>query len=591
MVYLSYGARPVLKSINKYRDKPEENSTTLSGWIAEWIPGLRVARSYRREWLRSDLVAGLSVAAVAMPVGIAYAQLAGFPPVYGLYSCILPPVAYAFLGSSRQLIVNPDSAACAIVAATLAPLAASDPTRYGDLSIMLTLIAGLLCIIGGLARLGVIANFLSKPILSGYMNGIALSIIISQLGALLGFEVAAGGFFRKLYEVLSRLGETHIATFAVGLTVFIFLRIFKAVAPKAPAPLVAAVLGIVAVYLLGLDRQGVAVLGSVPAGFPSPRLPSIAAGELVPLTLGAGGLVLVCFCSMVSTARGFAGKNGYTIDANRDLIALGFSNLASGLSRGFVVSGADSRTAAADSAGGKTQATALFAAATMTAILLFLTGPLAYLPSAALAAIVISSAFSLFDFSSIQRYYRVSPPEFRNAMVAMLGVMMLGILPGILIAVGLALFKLLRIASHPHDAVLGLVQGKDGFYGTEEAGSWTLPGLLIYRFDAPLLFFNAEHFKECVRHRIMEAETKPEWFLFDAESASLLDTTAADALESLRAELAAQEIVLTIARAKGLFLIMLVRTGVAARIGNACLFPSVHAGVEAFLERRSAKAK
>jgi MFS superfamily sulfate permease-like transporter len=355
-----------------------------------------------------------------------------------------------------------------------------------------------------------------------------------------------------------------------------------------PAPLVATVLGVLAVYLLGLDHQGVAVVGTVPAGFPAPRIPSIAADELAPLTLGACGLVLVCFCSMMPTARGFAAKNGYQIDANRDFIALGFSNLASGLSRGFVVSGADSRTAVADSAGGKTQATSLIAAATMAAVLLFLTAPLAYLPGAALAAIVISSAFGLFDLTSIRRYYRVSPPEFRQAMVAMLGVMTLGILPGILIAVALAIFKLLSLASHPHDAVLGLVEMKEGFYETEEDGGKTIPGLLIYRFGASLVFFNADHFRVCVRRLVNEAEPKPEWFLFDAESSNFLDTTAADVLESLRVELAGQGIVLAVARAKGLFRVMLERTGVAARIGDERLFPTVHAGTQAFLERRAA---
>jgi len=458
----------------------------LLGQIETWVPGLRLARGYRREWLRSDLVAGLSVAAVALPIGIAYSQLAGFPPVIGIYSSILPPVAYAFFGSSRQLIVNPDAAACAIVAATVAPLAAGDPSRYLDLSIILTFLMGLLCIAGGIAGLGVIADFLSRPILTGYLNGIALSIIVGQLGALLGFEVASGGFFCTLAAVVSRLSETHIATFVVGLSLFVLLRALKQLSPKVPAPLAAAALGIGAVYALGLDGQGVAVVGAVPAGFPSPLISPVSTSEVWPLFFGACGIVLVSFCSMMTTARGFAAKNGYAIDVNRDMIALGVSDLASGFNRGFVVSGADSRTVVADSAGGKSQVTFLVAAATMAAVLLFLTTPLAYLPTAALAAILVPSAMGLFDVDSLRRYYRVSRPEFGLSMVAMLGVMTVGVLPGVLIAVGLALLKLLRLASRPHDAILGVVRENDDVYGAvEEEGGKIIPGLIIYRFDVP----------------------------------------------------------------------------------------------------------
>jgi len=400
-----------------------------------WLPGLRLVHTYRREWLPKDVLAGLSLAAVALPIGIAYAPLVGLPPVVGIYSCIFPLVAYALFGSSRQLIVNPDAAACAIVAATLAPMAISDPAHYADLSIALALLTGLLCIAGGLAGLGVIANFLSRPILTGYLNGIALSIISGQLAKLLGFKVASAGFFRTLFEVVSRLGETHLPTLAVGLALFVLLQAFKRLAPRVPAPLVAVVLGIGAVYVLGLDRQGVAVVGPVPAGFPTPRIPAIQTGELWPLAFGACGIVLVTFCSMMTTARGFAAKNGYTIDTSRDMIALGACDLASGLTRGFVVSGAASRTAVAESAGGKSQVTALAAAATMAAVLVFLTAPLTYLPSAALAAILISAVLGLFDIASLRGYYRVSRPEFRHAMVAMLGVMTVGVLPGILVAV------------------------------------------------------------------------------------------------------------------------------------------------------------
>jgi high affinity sulfate transporter 1 len=549
-----------------------------------WIPGLRLLRTYRREWFPSDVIAGVSVAAVALPVGMAYARVAGFPLVVGIYSSILPLVAYALFGSSRQLIVNPDAAACAIVAATLAPIAAGGTARYADLSIALSLLTGLLCIVGGFVGFGAIASFLSRPILTGYLNGIALSIIAGQLDTLLGFDVPSGGFFLTVARVASRLGETHLATLAVGLALLVLLRALKRFAPRVPAPLVAAVLGIGAVYVFGLDRQGIAVVGPVPAGFPAPRIPEVHAGELWTLILGASGIVLVSFCSMMTTARGFAAKNGYLIDARQDMIALGACDLASGLTRGFVVSGAASRTAVADAVGGKTQVTGLVAAATMAAVLLFLTAPLAYLPSPALAAILISAVLGLFDFASLRGYYRLSKPELRHSVVAMLGVMTVGVLPGILLAVGLALLRLLRLASNPHDAVLGLVEARDGTLTTEEGGGRTIPGLVIYRFDASLVFFNADSFKSRVLALNDSTGAPPRWLLLNAESVPFLDVTGAETLEALRGELAARGTVLAIARAKGLFRAMLEKAGVAEKIGEEHLFRTVQSAVEAFLE-------
>ena len=554
-----------------------------SSKIAKLAPGIELLRTYRREWFSNDLVAGLSLAAVALPIGIAYAQLAGFPPVVGIYSCILPPVAYAFFGSSRQLVVNPDAAACAIVAATVAPLAAGDAARYAELSILLTIITGLLCIGGGLAGFGVIANFLSRPILTGYLNGIALTIIAGQLGALFGFRVSAGGFFHTVAEAVSRLNETHVATLILGVALLVLILLLKKLTPRIPAPLIAAALGAVVVFILTLNAKGVAVVGAVPAGFPTPLLPEVKNAELWPLLFGAAGIALVSFCSMMTTARGFAARNGYRIDVNRDLFALGVSDLASAFNRGFVVSGADSRTAVADSAGGKTQMTSLLAALVMAAVLLFLTRPLAYVPIAALAAILISSALGLFDWGSLRHYYRISKPEFRHSLIAMIGVMTLGVLQGVLIAVGLALLNLLRHATRPRDEVLGLIETDgDSFAATLNDGGKVIPGLIIYRFEAALVFFNADYFTDRVRTLIQTAETKPRKFLFDAESVPLLDVSGAYAIEALRAELQEQGIGFGIARARGLFWLMLEGAGVAEKIGNENLFHTVHAGAESF---------
>src|SRR5215472_8726790 len=556
--------------------------------IETWFPGLRLARTYQPEWFLNDLIAGLSVAAVALPIGIAYAQLAGFPPVVGIYSAIFPPVAYALFGSSRQLIVNPDAAACAIVAATVAPLAAGDAGRYLDLSIALTFLTGLFCIAGGIAGFGVIANFLSRPILTGYLNGIALSIIAGQLGTFLGISIAKAGFFRTVIRVAERLREINPATFFVAITLLLVLVLIKRMLPRVPAPLVAAALGWVLVMVFHLEQRGVAVVGSVPAGFARPHLPSVSTNELLPLVLGACGIVLVSFCSMMTTARGFAAKGGYRIKVNQDMFALGVSDLASSFSQGFAVSGADSRTAVADASGGKTQLATIIAAGTMSFVLLFLTGPLARLPTAALAAILMFSAWSLFDFASLRRYYRINMPEFRHSVVAMMGVMTVGALPGVLVAVTLALLNLLRLASRPKDAVLGMVDDEHGPYAATAAeGGRPVPGLIIYRFDASVLFFNSDYFAERLRSLSQRTDTDTRWILFDAGSVPVIDVSGTLALETLRAELSARGIVLVIARATPVLRLMLERSETVKAIGQIRMFPTVHTAVQTFLREQS----
>jgi high affinity sulfate transporter 1 len=551
--------------------------------LSKYIPGLKIFHSYQREWWQADLMAGVSVAAVALPVGIAYAQLAGLPPVVGIYSSIFPAVAYAFFGSSKQLVVNPDSAACMMVASTIAPLAAGDALRNLDLAILLTFMTGVLCLVGGIAKLGVIANFLSRPILTGYLNGIAFSIMASQLGTLLGFKIPRGGFFYTLWQGISRLSETHFASLILGLSLFALIRLMKRLTPKLPAPLFATVAGILAVTVFALPGRGVATVGQIPAGLPVPRIPSFAVSELVPLFSGACGIVLVSFCSMMTTARAFAIKNGYPIKVNQDMFALGISDLAAAVGSGFAVSGADSRTAVADASGGKSQVTSIVAAIMMALVLLFLARPLSYVPAAALAAILISSALGLFDIASLRRYYSFSKSEFWFSIIAMLGVMTIGVLPGVLVAVALAIIKLLQRASHPHDAVLSPVSGLEGVYTSspdEEHDS--LPGVLIYRFDAALLFFNADYFKDRVQLALSESGSKPDWFIFNTEAVPLIDITGCEALEEVRRDLENQGIVMVVARAKGMFLANLKKSGLWDSIGKTRFFYSVHAAVLAY---------
>jgi high affinity sulfate transporter 1 len=552
-----------------------------SSAIAKYIPGISVFLTYRREWLKYDLVAGLSVAAVALPIGIAFAQLAGFPAVVGIYSSILPCVAYAFFGTSSQSVINPDSTAF-ILAATITPLAAAGSLHYLDLSIVLTFMTGILCILGGIMKMGVIANFLSRPILTGYMNGIALSILVNQLGRVMGFTVAPQGFIRTILETFSRLNETHLLTLLLGLSLFVLIRLLKHFLPRIPAPLVAVVVSIVIVYAFTLSEKGVATVGHVPAGFPAPRIPDVTGPELISLALGACTVALVSFCNLIPTSRAFAIKHGYRIRANQELIGLGAADLASALTGGFAVSGADSRTAVADASGAKTQLTSIVAAALMTLVLLFLTSPLAYLPTTAIAAILISAAMGLFDFVSVSRYYKLDRAEFLNSIVTTVGVLTLGALEGVLVAVGLAILNLLRKASRPYDAVLEPVEGQEGIYASKiETADRSIPGILIYRFDLSILFFNAEYFKDRVHLAVSESKTKLKWLIFDTSSIPAIDITGCEVLEELLKELENDGLKMVLAGVKGAFERTLNRSGLLDKFGEDRSFYSVHTAVQA----------
>jgi high affinity sulfate transporter 1 len=551
--------------------------TPVAGWLF----------SYRPEWLRADILAGVSVAAVALPIAIAYSQLAGVPPVYGLYASLLPLVAYAFLGSSRQLIVAPDAATCTIVAAVVAPLAALDPARYVPLTAALAMITGVFCIAAGLARLGFLTNFLARPILTGYLNGIAICIIAGQLGALFGYSLESAGFFHLIWQFLTRLGETHIPTLTVGATTLVLLLLLARVAPKVPGPLVAVALGIACSAMLGFAALGVKLLGAIPAGLPAFTLPAIAAADWEPLALGAAGLALISYNSAMVTARGFAAKNRYDIDPNREFIALGVANVGAGVLQGYAVSGADSRTAVNDSMGGKSQITGLVAAAMLALTLLYLTEPLGWLPLAVLSAVLIKAALGLFDLRALVSLRRVSPQEFRLCMITLLGVITVGVLPGVVVAIGVALVQVMIRASHPHDAVLGRIPGTSSYFDrSTHVEAESFPGVVIYRFDASLLFFNADHFKARVRDVVHEAPGPVRCFLLDAETMPYMDTTGAASLEQVWSELEAAGITLAVAAAKNDVRSMLDRTGLSDRIGRERMFPTIEAAVEALCKSK-----
>ncbi len=564
-------------------DLPAASPLGFLGRLGRYAPGLNLVQGYPAGWLRHDLQAGLSVAAVALPTGIAYAELAGFSAVIGLYSAIFPLFAYALFGSSRQLITGPDAATCALVAGSLAPLAGGDPGKYLAYSVILTLLTGLFCIAGGLLRLGFLANFLSRPILIGFLNGVAINIIVRQLGKLFGFSVAGHNLVATLSDFLTKLDQTHAPTLILGVSLLALLLLGKRIAPRLPGPLVAVAAGILAVVLFALHEKGVAVTGAVPAGLPGFGIPKIDPAALHTLVRDGFGIMLVSFTSAMLTARSFAARNRYDIDANQELIALGACNLASGLGQGFAVSGADSRTAVSDAMGGKSQLTGVFAGLAMLGVLLYLTGPLGYLPVAALGAVLIASAAGLVDLAALRDFYGLSRTEFGLSILTTLGVVLVGALPGILVAVTLAILRLLALASRPTDAVLGRVPGVKGFHNTADfPGAETLPGLLLYRFDGALLFFNADYFKSRALQTVADSPTPVRWFVLDAASVNYLDITAVYKIDELSEALDERGILFAIARPKRLMRNKLELGGLLERIGRERMYLTLKSAVRAY---------
>lgn len=454
--------------------------------LARWVPGLDSLLHYRRAWFRPDVQAGLSVAAIQIPTAIAYAQIAGFPPQVGLYACILPMLIYALIGSSRQLMVGPDAATAAMVAAAITPLAAGDPQRLVDLSMIVAIMVGLFSIVAGLARAGFIASFLSRPILVGYLNGIGLSLLVGQLGKLFGYEAATSGFVAGILALLENLLHIHWPTLILGSLSLLLMVLLPRRFPQLPGALCGVLLASLAAALLGLDRYGVELLGEVPVGLPQLSWPQTSLEELKSLLRDATGITVVSFCSAMLTARSFAARHGYSINANHEFVALGLANIGAGVSQGFAISGADSRTAVNDMVGGKTQLVGLVAALVIAATLLLLNKPLGWVPMPALGAVLLLAGWGLIDVQALKGFWKLSRFEFSLCLLTTVGVLSVGVLPGIFVAVSIAVLRLLYYTYRPSDAVLGWMHGIDGQVELAKyPQATTLPGLVIYRFDAP----------------------------------------------------------------------------------------------------------
>jgi len=559
--------------------------------LTDWIPLLRDLRQYRPEWLSHDLIAGLSVAAVQVPTAIAYANLAGFPPEVGLYASMLPVLIYALFGSSRQLVVGPDAATCAMIAALLLPLAHGNLAHYLQLSAALAIMAGLLMLIGGMTRMGFIVNFFARPILIGFLNGVALSIIAGQLGKLVGITVLNRDFAPSLIELVERLGETHGFSLATGLSTLMLLILVRRFAPRAPAALVALLAAGLAVFLLGFDGEGVKLVGAVPSGLPAFSLPNLGYEGAQKIFMDAVGLVIVTFTSGMLTARSFATRNGYAINADQEMRAIGLSNIASGFFGGFAVTGADSRTAVNDASGGKTQLVSVVAALATAVVALFLAEPLGHLPIAALAAVLIYSAWGLLDFAAYRYLRKIDRFEFHLSLGTTVGVMVIGVLPGVVLAILLALLNVLVKIYRPADTLLGKVPGMESFHDLSlSPDSEPVPGMIIYRFEAPLLFFNADYFKARVLELVDRAQPRPRWFVLSAEAISQLDSTGAMALDELHGELQARGVQLVIARPKQYMRRYGQASGLGDRIGMENIFFSIRSAVAAIQQRDAGAA-
>jgi len=561
-------------------------SSDQAGWM-RWLPGLQTLRSYDAAWLRHDIVAGLVLTTMLVPVGIAYAVASGVPGIYGLYATIVPLLAYALFGPSRILVLGPDSSLAAVILAVVLPLSGGDPARAIALAAMMAIVSGTACILAGLARLGFITELLSKPIRYGYMNGIALTVLISQLPELFGFSIESHGPLQSVSAIATAVldGRANWTAFIVGTGTLAVILLLKG-NQRVPGILVAVVGATIAVGALDLaTRADVAVLGSLPQGLPAFAIPSITYADVRPVLIGGLAVALVSFADTSVLSRAYAARTRTRVDPNQEMVGLGAANLAAGLFQGFPISSSSSRTPVAEAAGARTQLTGVVGAISVALLLLVAPDLLRHLPSSALAAVVIASAIGLIEVTDLRRIFRIQRWEFWLSIACTVGVAVLGVIPGIGLAIVIAVIEFLWDGWRPHSAVLGRAEGLKGYHDIQRHPEARLiPGLVLFRWDAPLFFANAELFHDRVLDAVAASPTPVRWLVVAAEPVTSVDVTAADVLAELDESLHAAGIELCFAEMKGPVKDKLKRFGLFARLGAETFFPTVGAAVGAYLE-------
>ena len=555
--------------------------------LKRWVPGLEVLRSYKAEWLPRDVVAGLVLTTMLVPVGIAYATASGVPGIYGLYATIVPLLAYALFGPSRILVLGPDSSLAAVILAVVFPLAAGDPMRAVALASAMAVVSGVTCIAIGLLRVGFITELLSKPIRYGYMNGIALTVLISQLQKLFGFSIEGTGPIRDLINIGHGIlgGQANWTAAAVGAATLVVILVLKPY-KRIPGLLIAVVGATIVVGVLNLDTTaGVSVLGPLPQGLPTFALPLISPEHIREVVIGGFAAAMVAFADTSVLSRTYAARTHAPVDPNQEMIGLGAANLAGGLFQGFPISSSSSRTPVAESAGAKTQLTGVVGAVAVALLLVLAPNLLQYLPSSALAAVVIASAIGLFELADLRRLFRIQQWEFWLSIVCFVGVATFGVIQGIGIAIVIAVIEFLWDGWRPHYAVLGRVNGMKGYHDLKRyPDARRVPGLVLFRWDAPLFFANAELFRERVREAVAQSPTPVKRLIIAAEPVTSIDVTSADVLGELHRELTESGIEVRFAEMKDPVKDKLKRFELFDAIGAASFYPTVGSSVDSYVE-------
>jgi len=576
-------ASPAPKQIQLLRPQRANDRPSLT----RWLPGLHVLQHYNRAWLRHDIVAGLVLTTMLVPVGIAYAAASGLPGIYGLYATIIPLLVYALVGPSRILVLGPDSSLAAVILAVVLPLSGGDPMRAVALAGAMAIISGSVCIVAGLAKLGFVTELLSKPIRYGYMNGIALAVLLSQVPKLLGFSIESQGPLRDLWSIANGIvgGWVNWTAFLIGAGTLATILVLKR-SKVVPGILIAVVGATAIVGILGLAKSaGVSVLGPLPQGLPSFQIPWINPTDITTVLSGGLAVALISFADTSVLSRAYAARTRTYVDPNQELVGLGTANLAAGFFQGFPVSSSSSRTPVAEAAGAKTQMTGVVGALAVALLIIAAPNLLQHLPSAALAAVVISSAIGLIEVQDLVRIYRMQEWEFWLSMLCFAGVAVLGAIPGIALAVVFAIIEFLWDAWRPHSAVLGRAEGIKGYHDISRYPQARLiPGLVLFRWDAPLFFANAELFQERVIAAAEKSPTPVRWVVVAAEPVTSVDVTAADVVAELDRVLREAGIELSFAELKDPVKDKLKRFGLFTQIGEQSFFPTLGAAVSAYLK-------